>query len=120
MASIVPDTNRHMDGASKKESAMRIIGTDVADKIRRLEKQVAVARNAVKRIKLGVQFFDNSTLQLRNPESMAEKAATHTSLSMYFKTTERYGLLAFVGNEKGTHNQMKRVLTVSSVCIPIV
>lgn len=91
---------------------MRIIGTDVAEKIRRLEKQVAVAKNAVKRIKLGVQFFENSTLELRNPEGI-EKAATYTRLSMFFKTSERYALLSFVGNEKGTHNQMKRVLTVS-------
>lgn len=113
VASIVPDTNQHMDRASKKESAMRIIGTDVAEKIRRLEKQVAVAKNAVKRIKLGVQFFENSTLQIRNPEGM-EKAATYTRLSMYFRTSERYALLAFVGNEIGTHNQMKRVLTVST------
>lgn len=101
-----------MDGASKKYSAMRIIGTDVAEKIKRLEKQVALARNAAKNIRLGVQFFENTTLQLRNPEAM-EKAATYTHLSMFFKTTERHALLAFVGNEVGTHNQMKRVLTVS-------
>lgn len=117
VASIVPDTNQLMDRASKKESAMRIIGTDVAEKIKALEKKIAVARTAAKRINLGVQFFENTTLQMRNPEGI-EKAATHTQFSMYFKTTERFGLLTFIGNEKGAHNQMKRVLTVS-VCIGI-
>ncbi|GFY37998.1 laminin-like protein epi-1 [Trichonephila inaurata madagascariensis] len=110
VASIVPDTNALIDKASKKESAMRIIGTDVSEKIAKLQQKVAIARTQANRIKLGVQFFENTTLQVRNPESM-HKAATYTYLSMYFKTTERYGLLTFVGNEKGSHSQMKRVLT---------
>ncbi|GIY52598.1 hypothetical protein CDAR_86411, partial [Caerostris darwini] len=118
VASIVPDTNALIDKASKKESAMRIIGTDVSEKIAKLQQKVAIARTQANRIKLGVQFFENTTLQVRNPEGMP-KAATYTHMSLYFKTTERYGLLAFVGNEKGSHNRMKRVLTDDYLALEI-
>ncbi|XP_035223568.1 laminin subunit alpha-like, partial [Stegodyphus dumicola] len=118
IAPIVVDTNKLMDKASKRESAMRIIGTDVSEKLAKLRQKVAVARNQANRIKLGVQFFENTTLQLRNPEGM-EKAATYTHLSLYFNTIERYGLLAFIGNEKGAHAQMKHVLTDDYLALEI-
>ncbi|GIX84198.1 laminin subunit alpha, partial [Caerostris extrusa] len=51
VASIVPDTNALIDKASKKESAMRIIGTDVSDKIAKLQQKVAIARTQANRIK---------------------------------------------------------------------
>ncbi|XP_054719477.1 laminin subunit alpha-like [Uloborus diversus] len=118
LSNIVPDTNNLMDRAVKKESRMRIIGKDVSDKLAELQKKVAVARTQANRIKLGVNFGGDTVLQLRNPEGM-QKAATYTHMSLYFNTTERFGLLAFVGNEKGTHNQMKRVLTDDYLALEI-
>ncbi|KAG8193252.1 hypothetical protein JTE90_005598 [Oedothorax gibbosus] len=117
VASIVPDTNKLIDKAIKKESVVRIIGKDFSEKLAKLRQKVAIARTQASRIKLGVKFFENTTLQLRNPE--LQKSATYTYMSMYFKTLERFALLAFVGNEKGAHNKMKGVLTDDYLALEI-
>ncbi|XP_015919728.2 laminin subunit alpha isoform X1 [Parasteatoda tepidariorum] len=118
VSSILPETNVLAERVGKRKSALKIIGTDVSEKLAKLQQKIAVARTQANRIKLGVQFFENTTLQLRNPEGL-QKAATYTHLSLYFKTTERYGLLAFIGNEKGAHNRMKNVITDDYLALEI-
>ena len=59
-------------------------------------------------MKVGVTFYQNTTLELRNPESMSQ-LATSTPVSVYFKTDKQNGFLLYLGNELGTHRKIRRV-----------
>ncbi|XP_023237076.1 laminin subunit alpha-like [Centruroides sculpturatus] len=107
---IDPEIDDLLEKVGKKETAVRITGKDVSDKIAELRQKVALAQNQANRIKLGVRFFDNTTLQLRNPEGL-DRSATYTHMSLYFNTEKSDGLLIYVGNEKGTHNLIWNALT---------
>ena len=50
-------------------------------------------------IRVGVTFMRNTTLQLRNPKSIAQ-AGSYTKLSIFFKTAERNGFLAYIGSDR--------------------
>lgn len=64
------------------------------------------------RIKLGVTFFRNSTLELRNPESISHQGL-NSHVSIYIKTDKPNGLVLYIGNEKGTSRKMRRAVSVS-------
>ncbi|CAH0382822.1 unnamed protein product [Bemisia tabaci] len=70
-----------------------------------LKSKIALARDLANKIKVGVSLYDNSTLELRNPENLAQQGIS-TDISLYFKTDKRNGLILFVGNEAGS--RMKR------------
>lgn len=107
---INPEIDELIGRVGKTGKSVTNIGKDLSGKIRELQQKVALAQNQANRIKLGVQFFGNSTLQLRNPEGL-DKAATYTHMSLYFNTFYSEGLLVYIGNEKGTHTLLKRALT---------
>ncbi len=60
---------------------------------------------------VGVQFFHNTTLQLRNPQNMVQ-AGSYTKLQMYFKTKQDNALLAYLGADNPAAAQH-----VSIVCL---
>lgn len=63
------------------------------------------------RIKVGVSLSRNSTLELRNPENLAQQGIS-TLASVYFKTDQPNGLIMYLGNEVGTSKKMRRAKTV--------
>lgn len=65
------------------------------------------------RIKVGVNLSRNSTLELRNPENLAQQGIS-TLASIYFKTNQPDGLIMYLGNEVGTSKKMRRAKTVSN------
>ncbi|VDP30972.1 unnamed protein product [Soboliphyme baturini] len=60
----------------------------------------------VLQVKVGANFFNNSSLHLRNPDNI-NRIATQSLISLFFNTEEPNGLLFFVGNEKGTASKLK-------------
>ncbi|KAJ9580421.1 hypothetical protein L9F63_024397, partial [Diploptera punctata] len=68
----------------------------------------SLSRDVANRMKVGVTFYPNTTLELRNPESMSQ-LATSTQVSLYFKTNKPNGFLLYLGNELGTHRKVRRV-----------
>ncbi|XP_076315795.1 laminin subunit alpha-like [Tachypleus tridentatus] len=95
---IVPNITVAMKKVEDKNKVVSRLGKDVADKIAELRRKVELARDQANRIKVGVKFYGNTTLQLRNPTDM-NAAATYTYMSLYFRIEEKNGLLAYVGNE---------------------
>ncbi|XP_054153409.1 laminin subunit alpha-like [Oppia nitens] len=62
-----------------------------------LQRKIDLARHQANRIKVATEFRTDSHLQLNNPVSLRE-SATHTKLSLFFRTSEPNGLLAYIGN----------------------
>lgn len=83
---------------------------DLDEQIKKLKQQISLARDIANRIKVGVRFYPNTTLELRNPDNL-EELSTSTRISGYFRTNNTYGLLVYLGNENGTG--LRRTKTVS-------
>ncbi|CAG9836790.1 unnamed protein product [Diabrotica balteata] len=74
----------------------------IKSNLKKLTQQIDLARDIANRIKLGVKFFTNTTLELRNPKNL-EALSTSSKFSGYFKTNERQGLIFYIGNPNATN-----------------
>ncbi|GJQ84232.1 LanA [Trypoxylus dichotomus] len=74
---------------------------DLDERIKKLKQQISLARDIANRIKVGVRFYKNTTLELRNPDNL-EQLSTSTKISGYFRTNNTFGLLIYLGNANGT------------------
>ncbi|XP_057663543.1 laminin subunit alpha [Diorhabda carinulata] len=70
--------------------------------VKKLTQQIDLARDIANRIKVGVKFFTNTTLELRNPKNL-EALSTSSKFSGYFKTQESQGLIFYIGNPNATN-----------------
>lgn len=86
--------------AQQKE--LRHVSAALEDKIKILQQQIALARDVANRIKVGVKFYPNTTLELRNPPNLAD-LSTSSYISGYFRTNETNGLILYLGNGEGTN-----------------
>lgn len=107
---ILPELKDSLTRLGVKQSAIRVVGTDVREKIEALKRKIALARDQANRIVVGLTFYPNTTLQLRNPEGL-HRSTTSTKMSLYFKTKESNGFLTYLGSPIGTRLRMKRALT---------
>lgn len=89
---------------------LRSVSSDIEAKLAELRRKVALARDQANRITVGVTFYPNSTLQLRNPEGL-DRAATSNQFSLFFRTSQPDGFLAYLGNHVGTSKKLRRTLT---------
>ncbi|XP_018320894.1 laminin subunit alpha [Agrilus planipennis] len=96
--------------------SMRGTAQSVEDKIKKLNQQIALARDIANRIKVGVKFYPNTTLELRNPPNLAD-LSTSTQISGYFKTSNPNGLLLYLGNGNGT--KLRRTQTDDYLALEI-
>lgn len=86
--------------AQQKE--LRQVSDALEEKIKILNQQIALARDVANRIKVGVKFYPNTTLELRNPPNLAD-LSTSLYASGYFRTNETNGLILYLGNGEGTN-----------------
>ncbi|VDK44418.1 unnamed protein product [Anisakis simplex] len=70
------------------------------EKLDALKEKISLARDVANRIKLGVHFEKDSSLELPLPKRVTRSAA-YTSVELFFRTTLRNSLLLFFGNEQG-------------------
>jgi len=104
---VLPDLRTLLSRTQDKQGTLRQAGTDLEAKLAEVRQKTALARDQANRIKVGVTFYPNSTLQLRNPEGL-QKAATTNQLSLFFRTSKPDGFLAYLGNEVGTMKKLRR------------
>ncbi|GAB6025535.1 hypothetical protein CHUAL_011266 [Chamberlinius hualienensis] len=116
---MVPDLVGRMDRIAMKASASRLIGFDVGDKIAAIRRKIALSVDQANRISVGMRFYPNSTLELRNPEGI-HRSATSTKFSLYVKTSEPNGFLAYIGSPVGTHKKVKRSLTDDYMALEVI
>jgi laminin alpha 3/5 len=101
-----PDTNR-IDKIKINYEKLKALRDGVGNKIADLKRKIDLARHQTNRIKLGAEFYPNSTLQLHNPDGFT-KSATYTRLSLFFRTKDPNGLLAYIGNPVAVTQKTKQ------------
>lgn len=79
------------------------------EKINIINQQIALARDVANRIKVGLKFHRNTTLELQNPPNL-EDLSLASNISGYFRTINSNGLIFYLGNEVGTN--LKRTTSV--------
>lgn len=96
---ILPDMSKLLSKLGETQKSIDSTGNDLKSKIEALKSKIANARELADRFKTGVTFYRNTTLQLKNPESLP-LLATSTKLSLYFRTDKTNGFLLYLGNEE--------------------
>ena len=95
---VIPNMNNLLNGLNQRQNLVNSSGNDLYDKIEKLKRKIANARELADRFKTGLTFFKNTTLELKNPESLP-LLATSTKVSVYFRTNTSNGFLMYLGNE---------------------
>lgn len=93
-----------------RQRALNASAGTARDSIEDLKRKVAEARETTNRIKVGVRFYEDTTLQLRNPESLSQQT-TSSRLSVFFNTSQPNGFLLYLGNEKDSNRKLRRTKT---------
>lgn len=101
VATLIPNLQTLVSDLKEKQDDTKKVGTDLADRIERLKKQIEFARDIANSIKVGVTFHPNTTLQLSPPSNLPLLAA-NSKVSAYFKTDQPNGFLLYLGNENKT------------------
>jgi laminin alpha 3/5 len=104
---VLPDLRNLLTRSKEKQAVLSVMGKDLSAKLAELRQKTALARDQANRITVGVTFYHNSTLQLHNPEGLS-RAATANQFSLYFRTADTNGFLAYLGNEVGTSKKLRR------------
>ncbi|KAH0550044.1 laminin subunit alpha [Cotesia glomerata] len=98
VSKVLPDMANLLSKLGETQKNIDVVGSDLKDKIEALKRRISNARELADRFKIGVTFYRNTTLQLKNPESLP-LLATSTKLSLYFRTDKANGFLLYLGNE---------------------
>ncbi|XP_054012773.1 laminin subunit alpha [Hylaeus anthracinus] len=95
----VPRIAAMLNGLNDNQRAIDAQGNDLHGKIETLKSKIANARELADRFETGLTFYRNTTLELKNPESLP-LLATSTKVSLYFRTNKTNGFLLYLGNEE--------------------
>lgn len=85
--------------------------TVIKKQINKLSSQIQLARDYANRLKVGVKFYSNTTLELRNPNTL-EDLTTSTKISGYFRTPKANGLIFYLGNPSGTNLRKTKTVRI--------
>ncbi|KAK3091660.1 hypothetical protein FSP39_021617 [Pinctada imbricata] len=94
----LPKIRQLIDLIGEKASSVDTLKNNLLTNLTRLREQITIAREAANRIRVGMEFLGNTTVQLRNPENV-DQAGSYTTLSMYIQTRQQNAMLAYVGAE---------------------
>nr|CAI5850401.1 unnamed protein product [Callosobruchus analis] len=97
----LPSVIQSLEDIPKKQAENKRTSNNIQSNINKLNQQIELARDIANRIKVGVEFYPNTTLELRTPKNI-EDLTTATKFSGYFKTSKPNGLLFYIGNPQGT------------------
>jgi len=98
---VMPNINSLLNSLNGNQKSIDTTGNDLQSKIEALRNKIANARELANRFKTGLTFYRNTTLELKNPESLP-LLSTSTKISLYFRTNKTNGFLLYLGNEEKT------------------
>ncbi|CAG0898967.1 unnamed protein product [Cyprideis torosa] len=98
---ILPGILEDIERIKRIQAGLKLMGKGISTQMESLKKKIDIARSQTNRIKVGVEFAPNTTLELIPPENL-EDATLYTKASMYFRTPKENGFLLFLGNQKNT------------------
>lgn len=96
---LLPQLTTYFDDLQERQDNVTKIGSDLGDRIHQLKKQIEYARDIANGIKVGVQFYPNTTLELAPPANL-EQLATSSRVSAYVRTEKPNGFLLYLGNQR--------------------
>lgn len=97
--SLVPNITSLLNDLKLNQQSIESNSNDIHKKIENLRQKIGNARELADRFKIGVTFYRNTTLELKNPENLP-LLATATKVSLYFRTNKTNGFLLYLGNEE--------------------
>ncbi|CAL7933589.1 unnamed protein product [Xylocopa violacea] len=103
----LPDITKSLNSLNENQKTIETNGNDMQGKIEALKNKIANARELADRFKVGLTFYRNTTLELKNPENLP-LLATSTKISLYFRTNATNGFLLYLGNEENPKLQRAR------------
>ncbi|KAJ8668735.1 hypothetical protein QAD02_010398 [Eretmocerus hayati] len=95
----LPSISEKLSFLSERQQQINRTGNSLYDKIEDLKQKIMNARELVNTVRIGLTFFPNTTLELKNPESLPLQT-TSTKISFYFRTPMKNGFLLYLGNER--------------------
>lgn len=98
---LLPNITQRIEDLIEKQGKDDSIISDIGDRIDRLKTQIKMARHLANNVNVGVQFYPNTTLELKVPETLSQ-IATNSNTSVYFKTDKPNGFILYLGNENKT------------------
>ncbi|XP_069164876.1 laminin subunit alpha isoform X2 [Procambarus clarkii] len=107
---ITPEMTRLASKLRGQKENIQTLGIDVGNRLEKLRRTILKTRDLANKIKVGVSFLPNTTIELENPEDLT-KAATSTKLSVFIQTEEPSGLILFMGTPVGGSQRMRRTTT---------
>jgi len=113
---VVPNITNLLNSLNGNQKSIDTITNDLQNKIEILKNKIANARELADRFRTGLTFYRNTTLELKNPESLP-LLTTSTKISLYFRTNKTNGFLLYLGNEEKI--KLPRSKTVSLIEIDI-
>lgn len=99
----IPKIQTLASDIDEKSDRFLIRESALSEAIVKLKQQIAHARDIANAIKVGVNFYPNTTLELKRPESLP-MISTNTKVSTFFKTDKDKGFLFYLGNENKTED----------------
>jgi laminin alpha 3/5 len=99
---LVPTAITLLDRLRTQANRIHQLNIDMSTNISALRSQVQVARDQANLIRVGVSFDSTSQLRVRTPKNFLA-AGSYSKVSLYFRTTERNGLLAYIGPDSGVN-----------------
>jgi laminin alpha 3/5 len=109
---VVPNITNLLNSLNGNQKSIDTITNDLQNKIETLKNKIANARELADRFRTGLTFYRNTTLELKNPESLP-LLTTSTKISLYFRTNKTNGFLLYLGNEEKI--KLPRSKTVSLI-----
>lgn len=110
----LPDIDNRVRALDQVQQQINGSGNSLYDKIEDLKKKIAHARELANSIKIGLTFFPNTTLELKNPESLPGQT-TSTKISLYFRTQKANGFLLYLGNENRTNTPRAKTVSLRNL-----
>lgn len=111
MNSILPDMNNTLQALFDKQQKFNDIKNNLYNKIKKLKHNISQARDLANRIRIGLTFFPNTTLQLKNPDSLPLHT-TSIKISFFFRTLKTNGFLLYLGNENRSSNPQVNMINL--------
>ncbi|XP_050725715.1 laminin subunit alpha-like isoform X5 [Eriocheir sinensis] len=93
-----------------QKERIQMKGIDMGERLEKLRLTIQKTRELANKIKVGVSFLPNTTIEVENPRDMT-KASTSTKVSTFIKTNQPSGLIFFMGTPVGGHQRMRRTTT---------
>jgi laminin alpha 3/5 len=97
---LVPTAVSLLDRLRIQADRIRQIGVDLSANITALRNKVQIARDQANVIRVGVSFDSQSQLRVRAPKNF-QAAGSYSKVSLYFRTNDQNGLIAYIGPDAG-------------------